>query len=137
MGADAAIVDAATWTAVAAAACLVIRASGVLAFGVAIAVAGAGVAFAASGEGHRHHPPAFSVDWPADSHRQPAAPVTVRPGDCLWDIAGRRLSHPTSAHIATAWPQWWRTNRGVIGADPDLVHPGQRLRPPATSWSPS
>jgi len=136
MGADAAIVDAATWVAVAAAAFLVVRVSGVLAVGMAIAVAGAGVAFAASGEGHRHHPPALSVDWPRHSARKQEA-VTVQHGDCLWDIAGRRLAHPTSARIATAWPQWWRTNRGVIGADPDLVHPGQRLRPPSSTWSPS
>jgi nucleoid-associated protein YgaU len=94
------------------------------------------VAFATSGGGGSPQPPVVSVDWPVHAHRSREATVTVRPGDCLWDIARRRLAHPTSVRVANDWPRWWRTNRGVIGSDPDLVLPGQRLRPPASTWRP-
>jgi nucleoid-associated protein YgaU len=57
--------------------------------------------------------------------------VVVRRGDCLWDIAARRLGpDATDAQIAAEWPQWYATNRAVIGDRPDLLEPGQRLRPP-------
>jgi nucleoid-associated protein YgaU len=58
--------------------------------------------------------------------------VVVRRGDSLWHIAGRYLGPTASAaDIATEWPRWWNANRDVIGADPDLILPGQILRPPA------
>jgi hypothetical protein len=71
-------------------------------------------------------------DWPteqtADAH------VVVR-GDCLWDIAAIRLrasgQEPTDAGIAAAVQGWWSANADVIGPDPDLILPGQVLRPPA------
>lgn len=137
MGADAAIVGFATWTAVAAAASLVIRAKGAVAAAVIVAVVAGGAAFAASGGGGHPRGPAVSADWPTRDHDDKRAAVTVRPGDCLWDIARRRLTHPTPIRVATDWPRWWRNNRAVIGPDPDLVVPGQRLRPPAPTWSPS
>lgn len=57
--------------------------------------------------------------------------VTVRPGDCLWTIAARHLSgRPTAGQIAVAWPRWYTANRDVIGSDPDLLRPGQRLASP-------
>lgn len=55
--------------------------------------------------------------------------MTVQPGDSLWSIARRRL--PPSAGdpaIAAASRQIHRRNRAVIGANPDLIEPGQRLR---------
>jgi len=62
----------------------------------------------------------------------PAGAVTVRPGDSLWTIAAARLGPSANpARIAAAWPRWFAANRAVIGADPDLVRPGQVLRPPA------
>jgi nucleoid-associated protein YgaU len=137
MGADAAIVEAATWTAVAAAGCLVIQARAAVATGAALVIVAGGVSFAASGGGQGPRPPAVSVDWPTRPHSGRPAAVTVQRGDCLWDIARRQLAHPTPIRVATDWPRWWRTNRGVIGPDPDLVLPGQRLRPPASTWSPS
>jgi nucleoid-associated protein YgaU len=48
--------------------------------------------------------------------------VVVRPGDTLWAIAGGR---PEQVR------RWYRTNRAVIGADPDLILPGQRLTAPS------
>ncbi|RBY96468.1 hypothetical protein DQ237_07390 [Blastococcus sp. TF02-8] len=71
-------------------------------------------------------------DWP----EAPAAGghVVLR-GDCLWDIAGRRLADatgttPTTADVARAVQGWWQANADVIGPDPDLLLPGQVLRPP-------
>lgn len=58
-------------------------------------------------------------------------PWVVRPGDTLWAIAAARLGgHPRPAAIAAQWPRWWAANRRVIGDDPDLIVPGQRLSPP-------
>jgi nucleoid-associated protein YgaU len=85
-------------------------------------------------------------DWPAQEARStdavpdwpPAATgevhVVVR-GDCLWSIAESRLLHrhgraPTVAEVAAEVRAWWTTNEAVIGADPDLILPGQVLRPP-------
>lgn len=60
-------------------------------------------------------------------HGQPEVYV-VRRGDTLWDIARRHLPHGADpARVARAWPHWYAANRGVIGADPSLILPGQRL----------
>lgn len=57
--------------------------------------------------------------------------VVVHRGDSLWAIAARHLGpSATDAEIATAWPRWWAANRAVIGPDPDLLLPGQRLTAP-------
>ena len=54
----------------------------------------------------------------------------VRPGDSLWSIA---RSHPApGTDVESRWRQIWRLNRDVVGADPDLIHPGQALRLPDT-----
>jgi nucleoid-associated protein YgaU len=34
--------------------------------------------------------------------------------------------------VALAWPRWYAVNADVIGQDPDLIHPGQRLRIPTS-----
>jgi hypothetical protein len=58
--------------------------------------------------------------------------VIVAPGDCLWTIAARAIGpSATDAEIAATWPRWYARNRGVVGADPDLLIPGTVLRPPA------
>lgn len=58
--------------------------------------------------------------------------VLVRPGDSLWSIAAGGLPADASDHEVTAASQaLYRANRAVVGADPDLIHPGQRLRLPA------
>jgi len=53
--------------------------------------------------------------------------VVVVPGDTLWDIAARRLG------AATSWPAIYALNRDVIGPDPGVITPGQRLTLPAQS----
>ena len=70
--------------------------------------------------------PTASVPHAAD----PAA-VVVRPGDTLWAIAARHLpTGATDAEIARACARWHAANRDVIGADPNLIFPTQRLAPP-------
>ncbi len=57
--------------------------------------------------------------------------VVVSRGDCLWSIAAAHLPTGSSeAEIAAAWPRWYAANRETIGADPDLILPGQRLTIP-------
>lgn len=61
----------------------------------------------------------------------PRSDVVVQRGDTLWDIAARSLGRTaTDAEIAAAWPKWHSANLDVVGDDPDLLLPGQRLRPP-------
>jgi nucleoid-associated protein YgaU len=82
-------------------------------------------------------PPAQAVpDWPAGPGAS-GAHVVVR-GDCLWHIAAERLltrlgRPPTDGETATAVHAWWVTNADVIGPDPDLLLPGQVLRPPGST----
>ena len=47
--------------------------------------------------------------------------VQVVAGDTLWDIAARRLG------AGTSWPAIYALNRDVIGPDPGVITPGQRL----------
>ncbi len=55
----------------------------------------------------------------------------MRRGDTLWALAARRLGpDATDAEIAAEWPRWYGANDAVIGSDPDLLLPGQRLSPP-------
>ena len=51
---------------------------------------------------------------------RPAGPGR-RPGDTLWDIATRRLG------AGASWPAIYALNRDVIGPDPGVITPGQRL----------
>jgi hypothetical protein len=72
-------------------------------------------------------------DWPAGADVT-GAHVVVR-GDCLWHIAAARLldqlGRPaTNGEVAAAVQAWWTANADVIGPDPDLLLPGQVLRPP-------
>jgi hypothetical protein len=83
--------------------------------------------------------PVPSLDWNPGSadHVAPRShvattPVVVRPGDSLWSVAADHLPPCASnAQIARAWPTWWAANRTAVGADPDLIHPGLPLTPPA------
>ena len=70
------------------------------------------------------------VAAPSPVSAGPAA-VVVRPGDTLWAIAARSLpAGATNAQIARACAQWHAANRDVIGDDPNLIFPTQRLAPP-------
>jgi len=84
-----------------------------------------------------HAPAARSGDVhsPTGPGRAAETPtVTVRPGDSLWRIAAAHLGRaPTAARVAAAWPRWFAANRAVIGADPDLLVPGEVLHAPHSS----
>lgn len=59
---------------------------------------------------------------------EPRTVATVRPGDTLWGLAADHLgTDATDADVAAAWPRWHEVNRTVIGADPDVLRPGQVL----------
>lgn len=59
--------------------------------------------------------------------------VRVSPGDSLWSLAEQSLPpHATPAQVERRWREIYAANRGVVGADPDLIRPGQRLALPAT-----
>ncbi|WP_336027819.1 hypothetical protein [Geodermatophilus sp. FMUSA9-8] len=71
-------------------------------------------------------------DWPLPA---PGDHVVLR-GECLWSIAEADLRErtgrePADAEVAEAVGRWWSVNADVIGTDPDLLLPGQVLRPPA------
>jgi hypothetical protein len=121
-----------------------LRTASGLALGVGLVVAAPAAAAAPAAE-----PAAVTVpDWPTGDEG-PAAPAppdwptrsevaaehVVVPGDCLWRIAEDRLletgAPDTAADVADAVDRWWTTNADVIGPDPDLIHPGQVLLPPA------
>jgi len=60
-----------------------------------------------------------------------ASAITVEPGDCLWHIAAGYLGDgSTDVEVDRAWRRWYAANRAVVGPDPGLIHPGQRLVPP-------
>jgi nucleoid-associated protein YgaU len=76
--------------------------------------------------------PVALVSSPPRRHGGPRTEIVVRAGDSLWTLAARRLGPTASeAEIAAAWPRLYAANRAVIGTDPGLIHPGQRLVPPA------
>jgi nucleoid-associated protein YgaU len=68
------------------------------------------------------------------SHRVAGSPqrwLTVHPGDSLWAIARRLLPAGADDHeVALASGRLASANRTTIGADPDLILPGTRLRVP-------
>ena len=78
----------------------------------------------------RERPATLFVSAPRPE-RAATQEVVVRRGDTLWDITARALGPgATAADIAAGWPRWHAANRSTIGADPDLIRPGQVLRPP-------
>ncbi|GAA3532030.1 hypothetical protein AFL01nite_20190 [Aeromicrobium flavum] len=67
----------------------------------------------------------------APAPRPTATPAhVVVPGDSLWSIARDHSPGADDARIAAEVRRWHATNRDVIGDDPELIHPGQRLDPP-------
>lgn len=63
--------------------------------------------------------------------QESAGTVVVVPGDSLWRLAAATLpAGATNAQIASSWKDWYEANVSVIGADPDLLLPGQVLRVP-------
>ncbi len=62
--------------------------------------------------------------------------VVIHRGDTLWAVVAAHLGpDATDAEVAAQWPRWYAANRRVIGADPDLLLPGQVLEVPAAEVS--
>jgi resuscitation-promoting factor RpfA len=80
-------------------------------------------------------PTAASLVTSRSTRAQPAPrEVVVTAGDTLWGVVSAHLGPGAGdAEVARTWPAWWQANRSVIGDDPDLLLPGQRLvvPPPA------
>jgi hypothetical protein len=58
-----------------------------------------------------------------------AGSVVVGSGDSLWSIAAARLGpHASTVAVDEEWRRLYARNRSVVGPDPDLIHPGTRLR---------
>jgi hypothetical protein len=77
---------------------------------------------------------AASRQGEARSSRHEPAILVVQPGDTLWDLARTGLPpEADDATVATRVHQIHRANRAVIGANPDLIRPHQRLRMPPTT----
>ncbi len=110
------------------------------ALGLALAVStGSAAALPAAAQATPTSPPATAgpFDRPATAPpvlgRTIPAAVVVTPGDTLWHIAADALrAGATDAEIDRAWRRWYAANSAVVGTDPDLIHPGQRLAPPST-----
>lgn len=80
----------------------------------------------------RHRTPETARSATAPAPGRPADRVQVRAGDSLWAIAAASLPADASAAAVDArWRQIYRANDAVIGADPDLIRPGQRFCLPA------
>lgn len=63
------------------------------------------------------------VSTPIVAQKAPAPAqtfYTVQPGNNLWDIAA-------SHGLGTNWQAIYNANRGLIGGNPNLIQPGQRL----------
>ena len=69
-------------------------------------------------------------------HVRPAGPAEVRvsPGDSLWELAADELGAAAEAEdVERRWREIYAANRDLVGADPDLIRPGQRLTLPGTT----
>ncbi|WP_161962544.1 LysM peptidoglycan-binding domain-containing protein [Nocardioides speluncae] len=68
---------------------------------------------------------------PMPAHPRHPSSVLVQPGDSLWQIAERHLPAAASdAVVGERVHQLYAANRDLIGADPDLIHPGLHLELP-------
>ena len=107
--------------------------------GVALVGGLAPPSYAAGPEAHhaasyRHRSPLAGLPLPDRAVAGPAADeqtVVVRPGDTLWSLAARGLpAGSPDALVAARWRAIYAANRSLIGPDPDVIAPGQRLRLP-------
>lgn len=72
---------------------------------------------AAQRTGQAQRPPAAATPTTVPTVREM---YTVAPGDSLSRIAG-------DERVKGGWQRLYEANRGVVGGDPDLIHPGQKL----------
>jgi len=76
-------------------------------------------------------PPTSTPSKPAPSKPAPGGTYVVQPGDSLFLIAKAKLGD------GEKWPSIYKLNRGVIGSNPDMILPDQKLTlPGGTSKAP-
>jgi resuscitation-promoting factor RpfA len=68
-----------------------------------------------------HHTPARSSTGRHAAARAAGGEYVVQPGDCLSKIAARH-------RVAGGWQALYALNRHVVGKNPNLIFPGERLR---------
>ncbi|MFF2650293.1 M23 family metallopeptidase [Streptomyces sp. NPDC058045] len=85
---------------------------------LALPLLGAPAAHAAPGQSAK--PAQAPAQTRAATGTASAATYTVQAGDCLARIA-------KAQQVDGGWRQLYRDNRGAIGSDPSLIHPGLRL----------
>ncbi len=61
------------------------------------------------------------------AYSEPRLHVEVRPGDSLWRLSRQRAPRAPARDLARLVERTYLANRPVIGPDPDLIRPGQRL----------
>ena len=64
-----------------------------------------------------------------ESKSQDSKTYTVKSGDSLWTIAQTQIVGKDASvdDIDKAWREIWRANRDVIGDNPSLIRPGQKI----------
>jgi hypothetical protein len=75
----------------------------------------------------------YEREEPERADARPECPLrrhTVEPGESLWAIASRALATDDPVRIDRYWRRIYRTSEHVVGPNPNLIHPGQRLRLP-------
>ena len=113
---------------------LVLAACGVALAGGLVQPSQAAAPSAVSAPHHRSGPLLAGLPLPdravATSSSRPRT-VMVRPGDTLWSIAADDLPEGSAAQRITGrWRAIYASNSALIGPDPDVIVPGQRLRLP-------
>lgn len=102
-----------------------------------VALVGASPALAAGGSDATHQAtsvaglpfPSRAMDLPVVARHT----VVVREGDSLWAISARHLPPDSSdAAVTDGWQRIYARNRDVVGDDPSLIRPGQRLTLPTS-----
>jgi resuscitation-promoting factor RpfA len=76
-------------------------------------------------------PPEAAGSMPVTESSASSVSVVVLRGDSLWKLAERALGPGASdQQVATESRRWYEANIDVIGADPDVLLPGQVLQVP-------
>lgn len=82
--------------------------------------------------GHGSQDPASGIPDQPQPTTSGELDVVVKHGDSLWSIVADALGpYASDVDVALNWPSWYRANRDTIGADPNVIFPGQILHAPA------
>lgn len=85
----------------------------------------------ATGAGGASQAPASGVPGNIGAESRSGPDVVVKTGDSLWSIVAAALGpYAGDVDVARSWPDWYRANRDTIGADPNIILPGQILHAP-------